>query len=191
MLLTGESSGYKWEVCFINVKDELAGKIMMLIHGSAQPDARRISDVLSEYAVEHKSDAEEVDFMRQVNHFIYAKLAEGLSDQTAKTYRGNLKKFNDYTNKPAGEVATNDIREYITYLSEERKNKNTTVQSAIGTLRSFYGWLHNEEIVSKNPTTHIKAMKIDKKGLRHPLSPEQMELLRDVCETYREKAISC
>lgn len=176
-------------VCHINAKDELAGKIMMLIHGAAQPDARRMGDILSDYKIEHRPDEEEMDFTRQVNHFIYAKLAEGISDQTAKSYRANLKKFNNYVNKPAGDVTTTDIRDFITYLSEVRKNRNTTVQSSIGTLRSFYGWLHNEEIISHNPTVHIKAMKIDKKGLRHPLTPEQMEMLRDACETYREKAI--
>ena len=173
----------------MNAKTELAGRIMMLIHDEIKPDTQRVLDILSEYRIEHTTGIEDMDFLRQVNHFLGAKKSEGISDRTAHNYRIYLNMFSNYINKQAGEVTTNDIRDFITYLSEVRHNKNSSIQTVINTLRSFFGWMHTEEYIAKNPTTRIKSFKINKKDSRHPLTSEQIELLRDACRTYREKAL--
>lgn len=123
----------------MNAKQELAGRVMMLVHDEIKPDTQRVLDILSDYRIEHSTGIEDMDFMRQVNHFLGAKKSEGIADKTAHNYRLYLTMFSSYINKQAGEVTTNDIRDFITYLSEVRNNKNSSIQTVINTLRSFFG----------------------------------------------------
>jgi len=67
--------------------------------------------------------------------------------------------------------------------------KETSLQTHINTLRAFFGWLHTEEKIKKNPMSKIKSLKLDKKGARQALSVEELERLRDACKGYREKAL--
>ena len=92
-------------------------------------------------------------------------------------------------NKSAAKVTTDDIRGYISYLDETRHLKDTSLQTHINTLRAFFGWLHTEEKIKKNPMSKIKSLKLDKKGARQALTVEELERLRDACKTYREKAL--
>ena len=59
----------------------------------------------------------------------------------------------------------------------------------VNTLRAFFGWLHIEEKIKKNPMAKIKSLKLDKKGARQALTVEELERLRDACQGYREKAL--
>ena len=59
--------------------------------------------------------------------------------------------------------------------------KDTSLQTHINTLRAFFGWLHNEEKIKKNPMSKIKSLKLDKKGARQALTVEELERLRDAC----------
>lgn len=62
----------------MNAKDELAARIMMLVHDEVKADTQRVLDLISDYKVEHTLGIEEMDFVRQVNHFLGAKKSEGI-----------------------------------------------------------------------------------------------------------------
>ena len=46
-----------------------------------------------------------------------------------------------------------------------------------------------EDAIKRNPMRKIKSIKLDKLQARRPLTPEELERLRDGCCTYREKAL--
>ena len=46
-----------------------------------------------------------------------------------------------------------------------------------------------EDIIRKNPMRKIKSLKFDRMRSRRPLSPEELEQLRDGCQTYKQKAL--
>lgn len=173
----------------MNAKSELAGRIMMLVCDEVQPNSQRILDILKDYKIEYSADMDEADFNRAINNFLGAKRAEGLADRSQENYLLYLKMFGDYLNKRIGEISSNDIRDFIMYLGETRRLKNSSIQTVINTLRSFFSWLHAEELISKNPMVRIKSYTINKKDARHPLTQEELEQLRDACRDYREKAI--
>lgn len=66
---------------------------------------------------------------------------------------------------------------------------DNSVQAHINTLRSFFSWLVDEDNIRKSPMRKIKSLKIDKLRSRHPLTAEQLELVRDGCRGYKEKAL--
>ncbi len=74
-------------------------------------------------------------------------------------------------------------------LVDERHLKDNSVQAHINCLRSFFQWLTDEDAIRKNPMRKIKSLRIDKLRARHPLTAEQLELIRDGCKGYKEKAL--
>ncbi|MFV0400962.1 MAG: site-specific tyrosine recombinase/integron integrase [Oscillospiraceae bacterium] len=173
----------------MNAKTELTGRIMALVYDEIRPDTQRVIDVLKDYQVEYSSGLEEMEFSRIVAHFIGAKRAEGFSDRSADNYRLYLDLFGGFTNKMAKDITTNDIRDFLAYLSETRHLKTISIQTVINILRSFFSWLVMEEVITKNPMNKIRNYQIDKKDSRHALTTEELERLRDACQTYREKAL--
>lgn len=66
--------------------------------------------------------------------------------------------------------------------------KNTTIATRTDILRGFFGWLRNEEYITKNPMDKIKTIKAESR-IREPLTYEELEILRTGCKTLRQKCI--
>lgn len=169
----------------MNTKQELLDRICALM-----PDARgQVEKILADYRVAKDTSRDSSTLDRQITVFLAAKKIDGLSVRTIKNYREILSAFALEVDKPAARISTDDIRAYIGYLSESLKLKDSSIQTYVNTLRSFFGWLDMEDLIKKNPMRKIKSLKIDKLRARRPLSPEELERLRDGCQTYKEKAL--
>lgn len=55
-------------------------------------------------------------------------------------------------------------------------------------LKSFFGWLFQEEYIPKNPMAKIKQTK-EPSRLREALTVDEIEILRQKCKNIREKAL--
>lgn len=88
---------------------------------------------------------------------------QNYSVHTIKNYEHDLKEFVKFIkNKNIVSIEYNDIRQYLLYLFENKYEKKTIARK-ISTLRSFYKYLYNEEIISNNPMILISNPKLDKK----------------------------
>lgn len=173
----------------MNAKTELANRLSETFSGGTPVTAEALAAILKDYFITKESDEQRSDLNRRIKYYLGAKRIDGLSDKTLGNYRCNLEMFAARVNKSAAKVTTDDIRGYISYLDETRHLKDTSLQTHINTLRAFFGWLHTEERIKKNPMSKIKSLKLDKKGARQALTVEELERLRDACKTYREKAL--
>ena len=173
----------------MNAKTELAKRLVATVSADSPAAAEAINAILKDYTILRETDEEKSDLSKRIKHYLGAKRIEGLSPRTLANYKYSLELFAGRVNKSASRVTTDDIRGYITYLSETRHLAETSLQTHINTLRAFFGWLHTEEKIKKNPMLKIRSLKIDKKNARQALSVEELERLRDACQTYREKAL--
>ena len=173
----------------MNAKTELANRLSETFFGGMPVTAEALAAILKDYSITKESDEQRSDLNRRIKYYLGAKRIDGLSDKTLGNYRCNLEMFAARVNKSAAKVTTDDIRGYISYLDETRHLKDTSLQTHINILRAFFGWLHTEERIKKNPMSKIKSLKLDKKGARQALTVEELERLRDACKTYREKAL--
>ena len=173
----------------MNAKTELAKRLSETFSEGTPVTAEALAAILKDYSITKESDEQRSDLNRRIKYYLGAKRIDGLSDKTLGNYRCNLEMFAARVNKSAAKVTTDDIRGYISYLDETRHLKDTSLQTHITTLRAFFGWLHTEECIKKNPMSKIKSLKLDKKGARQALTVEELERLRDACKTYREKAL--
>lgn len=169
----------------MDAKKELVERMAMLMPGMAE----EISRIVGEYRISREPSRERGGLERKVSAFLAAKKIDGLSPKTLKNYREMLNCFASKVEKPVTRIDTDDIRGYIAYLAQERRLKDSSIQTHINTLRSFFSWLDQEDAIRKNPMRKIKSLKLDKLQARRPLSPEELEQLRDGCYTYKEKAL--
>lgn len=168
----------------MDTKKELIARLNSAFPGAEE----QIAAILEDYRITRES-GREGGLEKRIAVFLAAKKIDGLSPKTLKNYREMLEAFAARVDKPAGKISADDIREYVGYLVEKRRLKDSSVQTHINTLRSFFGWLDAEDIIKKNPMRKIKSLKIDRAKARRPLTAEQLERLRDGCRTYKEKAL--
>ena len=169
-------------------KEELAARIVKVAMEHTEPEQlqRCILVILEDYRVEPAGASRQGDLRKQVRRFIGAKRIEGLSAKTLDNYQLYLLKFAGAVNKDAGRISADDIRAYIAGLAV----KGSSLQTILATLRSFFGWLHREELIRKNPMNKIPSPKRTyTKQLPRALSLEALERMRSACETVRERAL--
>ena len=135
----------------MNAKTELAKRLSETFSGGMPVTAEALAAILKDYSITKESDEQRSDLHRRIKYYLGAKRIDGLSDKTLGNYRCNLEMFAARVNKSAAKVTTDDIRGYISYLDETRHLKDTSLQTHINTLRAFFGWLHVEEKIKKNP----------------------------------------
>ena len=178
----------------MDTKKEIIGRLADMLLGYNVSIEESIfyeetSLILQDYSVAKEEAQKRNTLKKRIVYFLGAKKTDGLSDRTIQNYQQILTHFAEWINKHITQITTDDIRSYITYLSVERKLKESSLQTHINTLRTFFAWMTIEGIIKKNPMLKIKSLKIDKKNARHALSQEELERLRNACKNYREKAI--
>ena len=173
----------------MNAKTELANRLFSMVSGPDPVTIETITEALKDYTVLREAEGERNDLLKRIWQYLGAKRIDGLSARTLANYKYSLEMFMDRVKKPVSRITTDDIRGYITYLSETRGLRDTSLQTHINTLRAFFNWLQAEEKIKRNPMLRIHSLKIDKKNARTALSAEELERFRDACHGYREKAL--
>ena len=85
------------------------------------------------------------------------KFEKGLSGKTLKAYRIDLNQFSTYLNDSSAlTCGKEDIQRYLSILYERYKMKS--VKRKIATLKAFFNYLEDEELLEGNPFAklHVK-----------------------------------
>lgn len=123
-----------------------------------------------------------------IKAFIVAKRVAGTSDKTCKYYRFIISQFLNKIGLHFDEVTANDIRIYFAKRELEDGVSAVTRTNERRVLSSFYGWLFDEELISKNPmrkVDRIKTKKVQKKAF----SQMDLEHIRAHCQNEKETAV--
>ena len=83
----------------------------------------------------------------------YCTYRKELDTKTIKAYRIDLTQFFSYVQSAEPEKET--IEQYITYLHKKYKQK--TIKRKIASIKAFYSYLEEEELVEQNPFRKIKV----------------------------------
>lgn len=152
-----------------------------------QLDIKKIIDeVLYDYEITTKCTTLTTgDILEKARIYIACKHLEGLSKKTLKNYSLFLNKLDMFFNKPCSTINTMDLR---IFLSTYGKGKQaSTVNGYITYLKCFFGWLQDEEYILKNPAKKLAFTKVPKLILQG-YQADNLEKLREACETTKEKA---
>lgn len=140
-------------------------------------------------ATDHQLTTENMNNNNKIlNSFFACKKIDGLSYESAKSYKFTLRKFLDYTNwMPLLKVDTNIIRLYLLHC-EQNGNSKSTIDNNRRNLNTFFQWLEDEDYIQKNPCRKIKRIKEGNRIKRY-FTELDMEKLRDSCRNERELAL--
>jgi integrase/recombinase XerD len=168
--------------------DFKSGLVEILERHGVAPSGGLVGDIMA-LAVGSRDDP--ADLSSCLRRFLAAKRADSLSAKTLSNYKGRLSLFVGWMGgaRAAASVSPDDIRDYMVSLSDGRMLKPSSRATDCCILKGFFGWMLDEGITSRNPAAKIKQPKYGKKDLRHPLSREDVELMRLACSTPRERAM--
>ena len=118
-----------------------------------------------------KMDIKEQRKIQEVNNYIdYLKYQKNYSDYTIENYSNDISEYLNYLSREAldfKDVEYSDIRFYLMYLKDEKKDNNTSINRKLSSLRSFYKYLANEKIVKSNIFSLVNGPKRSKKLPRY------------------------
>lgn len=168
----------------MNAKNELIKEINELLGYDVE-----LEEILKKFVIRKEKKYNKISIHTRIEQFIVAKQIDNLSQKTIDNYKLTLNIFANHIRKTVNTINTDDIRDYIVYLSHERRIKQSSLDTYLACIKSFFNWLQSEEIINKNPTLKIKSGKFDKISTRKSLKIEEILLIKDSCKNIREKSI--
>ena len=130
---------------------------------------------------------------KEIKDYInFVFIEKKLSENTKYAYETDLNDFKNYLkNKKIDKITTEDIRNYINDLHDQ-KEKDRTISRKIVSIRTFFDYLMRERIIAANPMEKIESPKLQKK-LPVTLNEDEINKLLDIKPRtsleYRNKAI--
>lgn len=113
-----------------------------------------------------------------IRMFFVAKSVQGCTKKTLTYYRNTLSQFIAFTHdKPVNKITANDIRYFFAVKKERDGNKDSEINNKRRVLSSFFGWLHEEEYIERNPMNKIKGIRVEKR-IKKPFKDVELEKLR-------------
>lgn len=94
--------------------------------------------------------------------FFVAKRIQGCTERTIEFYKCTIDEFLRNVNKPLNRITTNDIRYFLAVKKEVGKVSDCYIDNLRRNLSSFFGWLHEEEYIDKNPILKVHKVKQEK-----------------------------
>lgn len=115
----------------------------------------------------------------------YLKFQKNYSEYTITNYSNDIIEYLNYLERESlsfSDVEYGDIRFYLMYLKDEKKDNNTSINRKLSSLRGFYKYLANEGIVSSNVFSLVNGPKKSKKLPRY-FEYNELEELFNVPDT--------
>jgi len=105
------------------------------------------------------------------------------SEKTISSYLFHNQKFLDFVKKEPEEVEEDDIKAYIAHLMSDKKQKPSSVNLAVCTLKFFYGRILEKELFKK-----IDSIKMEKK-IPVVLTKDEIRLLLGSIKNKKHKLL--
>ncbi|MFI3280706.1 MAG: tyrosine-type recombinase/integrase [Rikenellaceae bacterium] len=104
------------------------------------------------------------------------------SPHTLRAYRADLESFLQFLDVAADDfdprtIHSDDIREWLILLSEDRSAKVASINRKLSTLRSFFRWARAKGHIERNPTLSVRSLK---DGRRLPTFVSEVRMARIV-----------
>ena len=120
--------------------------------------------------------------------FLTAKEVEGCSPKTIEYYEATLRHMDESLAKPYAQIESDDLRRYLNDYEASRGSSKVTIDNIRRIMSSFFSWLEDEDYIVKSPVRRIHRVKTAQ-ITKEILSDEELEALRDACDSKRDLAI--
>ena len=152
---------------------------------------------MSEVSEFRSMDAMEVS--KLIDNFCMDCELQGMTPETIRRYGSSLRIFEEFLSKrkiTLLDVDRGSLKDFLSYLRNERRNSIKTVKNNFSALSSFYEYMLYERVLEKNPVLEIRKRYLGSyksnpgnSSERKLISIEEMKLLIDSILDPRDKAI--
>ena len=123
---------------------------------------------------------------KELNDYLeHLKYEKNYSDYTIENYKHDIVEYLEYLNSENlnfKDIEYSDIRFYLMYLKDTKKDNNTCINRKLSSLRGFYKYLANNNIVKTNVFGLVNGPKKSKKLPRY-FEYNELEELFNVPDT--------
>lgn len=118
---------------------------------------------------------------------------EDKGEKTIRTYLSVLRQFVVWFEQSEGEsfdpksVSALHIQDYRSYMGNTLEQKPSTINKAIATLKTFFAWANETNVVSSNPALKVKMKRVQKSQTPKWLSYTEQNRLMVVLETEKNE----
>lgn len=120
--------------------------------------------------------------------YLVSRKIEGMALSSLNLYRLRLEMFAKYNTKRIEDITANDIRLFMYRIKSERDMSDRTLEGVRTILCAFFKWATAEGYTKNDPCANINSIKYESKQRGH-LSDEELEMVRNACETPRDTAM--
>jgi integrase/recombinase XerD len=147
-----------------------------------------LTHYLREITTSSVADLEENSNDDLLASFLSAKRVEGCSIKSLRYYESTLKNMLLALIKAIKHITTDDLRQYLDKYQQKNGASKATIDNIRRILSSFFSWLEEENIILKSPMRRIHKVKT-KTTVKETYSDENLEIMRDNCDSNRDLAI--
>ena len=127
----------------------------------------QITIILSNYEVQSRCTElaipNEEKNRKYLAAFLASKAAGERTEKTLHAYKNYLSKALVAIGKNVDEITSDDIKLYLAKKLRVDQISKVSVNNERRMLSTFFSWLHNNEIIQKNPMNKVESVKFQKK----------------------------
>ena len=121
--------------------------------------------------IEMREDSKREKIVKELNDYLeYLKYQKNYSDYTILSYENDICEYLDYIHSEGlnyKDIEYSDIRFFLMYLKDTKKDNNSSIDRKLSALRGFYKYMANEGIVKSNVFSLVNGPKKSKKLPRY------------------------
>lgn len=125
---------------------------------------------------------------RKIQMFKLSKKIANRQNDTLAQYEREIRNLRNAIQKEYIDITPMDLRWYFALLQTQRNNSSVTLQNRMRYIKIFYDFLVKENYLPSNPMNKLDTIKVEK-IIKHDFSIPEIEDLRKVCETTRDRAM--
>ena len=176
----------------VDAKLEFCSKLEMNIGGLVTAEAMprimsAVADLLESFDMRRigtEARGEEDDLLK---YYLGALRVQGRSVKTVERYEFVLKKMLKSVGVGCRMITVHHLRNYLAQ-EKTRGLQDSTLEGERQIFSSYFGWLHREGLVDKNPVANLGPIRVPKRK-RLEYSAVDLERLHEMCRTDRDRAI--
>lgn len=119
-----------------------------------------------------------------INHL---QATKNLSNKTLYAYTGDLRQFFAYEHN----ILHPDICSFVSYLSSKLKLKDTSVRRKIITLKTFYSYLVDTEVIDRSPFSKLKFRFKQERKLPKTITIKDVSKILNYFDSIEFDSLTC
>ena len=123
-----------------------------------------------------------------LKRYVIDSMAADRKESTVKAYVGAIKELFRETGKHYSQITSQDITDFLAIKQHRNKISQNYKSTLYRYFSAFWGWAYDNEHIKSNIMSKVPHVKSTQKR-KERLTDEEIEDIRDVCRTLKEKAL--